>query len=189
MSLKKTNVSFRITHSDTKKIKRISNRLGIKESEFFRFMVRSTLNQLMLLQDSEVKGVRLLPSVLDIARDLVLMLDFDPDRFDQLLNSGLQLGQRGVDYKDLELLVLAMTNSPCAVFTLSELSEQQVDQNNLTEHLKSYFYKKYLGVSTSDDGLHLTKGLPEDIDRVKQDERTTRLTEIDKEFQEGPCYV
>ena len=144
MSQKKQSVSVRLSESDVRKVKDISKRLGVKDSELFRFIVKNTLAKLLPFQNEGVKGIDLIPALVDCGGDLTRYLDIDTDALDDIVNSGVNDPDKKVDKADLDMLALASVGASYVSYKLSELKNQPVDEASLEDSLKEYLYSKYL---------------------------------------------
>ena len=143
MSSKKKSVSVRLSESDIRKVKDISDRLGVKESDLFRYFIKHSIRKLMPLRNSEVKGVDLIPVLLESGADLARYLELDTEQLDEIVISDLKVSAKRVARSDLELLTLSGDNNSYASFKLSALKNDQVDQGNMHSSMKEYFYEKY----------------------------------------------
>jgi hypothetical protein len=142
---KKKNVSFRLTSADLRKIKEISNRLGVKESDLYRFSVKNMLTKLMPLHDRDLRGADLIPALLECGEDLLRYFDLDAEQLDHIINDGIDDATRRVDTEDLDLLALAIVNGNYVINRLSELCREPVDLFRVNDALRQYLQEKYLG--------------------------------------------
>jgi hypothetical protein len=141
---KKRNVSIRLSESDIRKIKDISERLGVKESELFRFSIKNMLAKLITLSDSSMNGADLIPTWLECGRDLLVHFDIDVERLDDIFNLNASEGNAKVDEEDLDLMILSYFNENYAVKKLSELCGVSVTAADVTVTLRRYLYEKYV---------------------------------------------
>lgn len=144
MENKKRNVSVRLSESDIKKIKDISNRLGVKESELFRYSIKNMLTKLITLSDVSVRGADLIPTWLECGRDLLAHFDIDVDRLDTIFNSGQEGAKRKVDEEDLDLMILSYFNENYAVKKLSEVTGMSISAAEVPAVLRKYLFEKYV---------------------------------------------
>lgn len=144
MEKKKRNVSIRLSESDIKKIKDISTRLGIKESELFRFAIKNMLAKLITLSDTSVRGADLIPTWLECGRDLLTHFDIDAGRLDKIFNLETRDGRGRVDAEDLDLMILSYFNENYAVKKLSELCGVSVTAAEVPAALRKYLFEKYV---------------------------------------------
>lgn len=145
MSQKKQSVSVRLSESDVRKIKDISKRLGVKDSELFRFIIKNSLAKLLPFQNEGVKGVDLIPALVDCAGELSQYLDIDTDHLEEIVNGGVDTPEKRVEKGDLDMLALANVGASYVSYKLSELQNRPVDEASLEDSLREYLYSKYLG--------------------------------------------
>ncbi len=144
MEQAKRNISVRLTASDIKKIKEISERIGVKYSDLFRFSVKNMLTRLMPLHDKDLRGADLIPALLECGQELMAYFDIDSEQLNRIVNSGVSDASKRVDSEDLDLMVLSYLNGNYGVKRLSEVSHSNVEAINVNEVLKSYLYDKYV---------------------------------------------
>ncbi|MCG8669106.1 MAG: hypothetical protein MI867_06800 [Pseudomonadales bacterium] len=144
MSQKKQSVSVRLSESDLRKIKDISRRLRVKESELFRYIIKNSLSKLLPFHDRSVKGTDLIPALIECGGDLTRYLDIDADHLEEIVNTGVDERHKRVEKGDLDMLALASVGANYVSYKLSELRNQPVDEAKLEDSLKEYLYSKYL---------------------------------------------
>ncbi|NPU90928.1 MAG: hypothetical protein HPY82_03375 [Gammaproteobacteria bacterium] len=141
---KTQHLSIRLTESDHRKIKDISRRLGVKESDLFRFIVKKSLNKLLPFQDEDIKGADLIPALMECGQDLVRYLDLDSEQLDHIVNEGVLESERKVDKADLDILIMAGSSDHCALIKLSAITRQPIEKENLLTVMKDYLTAKYM---------------------------------------------
>ena len=140
---KKQHVSVRVTETDHRKMKEIARRLGVKESDLFRFIIKNSLAKLLPFQDDSFKGTDLIPALLDYGSDLARYFDLDAEQLDRIVNCGVAEGDRRVDREDLDILALSGSADRYAVAKLSAITQAPVAGEDLLDALKDYFLGKY----------------------------------------------
>lgn len=120
----KRSVSFRLKTSDYGCIKTIARRKKMRESDVFRYLLRSSLNAMSPLYGSNTVNS-------EIMRDL--------SAIEQLSNADI----RRLDSSDLELLALAVQPLRFLARRLSELTGASVDTKNVITELHNYLQQKY----------------------------------------------
>ena len=85
---RKKAVSLRLHVADLKKIKKISERLGVRDSDVIRYAVKCLLVKLSPISDPAVRGRHLVPVFLEMGRDLTHGFDIDAARLHEILNEG-----------------------------------------------------------------------------------------------------
>src|SRR5262245_17741529 len=136
--------------SDVRKVKKLSLRLGVRDSDVIRFAVKSMLARLGPLYDAEVRGRNLVPVFVEAGVDLLRFFDIDAARLEAIINDGVEPGRR-VDRDDIALLALTGGQGPYAALKLSELKENGRTQAiELSQSLREYLYAKYVYRATGD---------------------------------------
>lgn len=147
MSHKKKSVSVRLSESDVRKVKDISKRLGVKEADLLRYTVKQSITKLMPLLDEEVKGVDLIPTLVECGGDLARFLDIDVDDLEHIVNEGVGANEKKIEKCDLDMLALAGlggASSAYVSYKLSDPAHAATDAGRLLQAFKEYFYEKYL---------------------------------------------
>lgn len=98
-------ISLRLSDADIRRVKAVSGRLGVRESDLLRFAIRTMLNQLAPLADPSVRGRELLPMLLEHGQDLVREFGLDSHALTALVNEGVA-GEGQVSRADLTALTL-----------------------------------------------------------------------------------
>ncbi len=143
---RKEAVSIRMSSSDVLKIKKLSRRLGARDSDVIRFAVKNMLSRLAPLCDSEAKGRNLIPVFVESGFDIVRFFDLDAERIESILNAETE-SHRRVERDDIVLMTRMGAEMPYAALLLQELnpSEGALSTNtNLGSAFKAYLYEKYL---------------------------------------------
>jgi hypothetical protein len=107
MNSRKRAVSLRLSTVDLKKIKRVSERLHVRESEFIRFAIKQMLARLSPLSDPSVRGRDLMPLFLEPGSDLVRHFDLDVERLAAIVNEGAEGTPAEVSANDLHMLAMS----------------------------------------------------------------------------------
>jgi len=143
---RKQAVSIRMNGADIRKVKRLANRLGVRDSDVIRFAVKSMLAKLGPLYDPEVHGRNLVPVFVESGVELLRFFDIDAAKLESIINSGVQ-GDRRVDRDDIALLALTSAEEPYAALKLSELERSERPRQSpreLSDSLRQYLYAKYV---------------------------------------------
>jgi hypothetical protein len=98
-------ISLRLSDADIRRIKAVSGRLGVRESDLLRFAIRTMLNQLSPLADPAVRGRELVPMLLEHGGEIVREFGLDTHALATLVNEGL-VGDDLVSRADLSALML-----------------------------------------------------------------------------------
>lgn len=138
----KRNISVRLSTSDKKKMKEISTRLCVKESELFRYAIKNMLTKLMPLSDEKLKGADLIPAWLECGGDLLNYFHMDVEQLDKIFNKNNC--EDCVDLDDLDLMILSSLNKKYVVKKLSEICQENIDPADVDKVLQKYLYNKYV---------------------------------------------
>ena len=155
---RKQAMSLRISAADLRKVKKLAERLGTRDSDVVRFALKIMLERLGPLCDQNVRGRALVPVIVEAGRDILHHFDLDFARLEEIVNSGVDKAQE-VEPEDLQLLATAGIQQTYAQLKLSKIipgpgierrrAPQMEDQ--LNGHLRSYFYAKYAEPESSVD--------------------------------------
>ena len=103
---RKKAVSLRLHVADLKKVKKISERLGVRDSDVIRYAVKCLLVKLSPISDPAVRGRNLVPVFLEMGRDLTHGFDIDAARLHEILNEGAS-PEECVGIEDLHMIAMA----------------------------------------------------------------------------------
>jgi hypothetical protein len=143
---RKQAVSIRMNSADVRKVKKLANRLGVRDSDVIRFAVKGMLARLGPLYDSEVYGRRLVPVFVESGAELLRFFDIDASKLEAIINNGVD-AERRVERDDIALLALTGSQEPYAALKLSELNRSERRRQNageLSDSLRHYLYAKYV---------------------------------------------
>ena len=143
---RKRAVSIRMSSADVRRVKKLAQRLGVRDSDVIRYAVRGMLARLGPLHEPESRGRALVPVLVEAGAEFLRFFDLDTGRLDNIVNGDVDVEKR-VSREDLALLALAGVQEPYAALRLSELS--QVDDRllrsaDLSASLRQYLYEKYV---------------------------------------------
>ena len=134
--------SVRLSSTDLRRLKQISDRLRVTESQLVRFALRHVLTRLAPLQ-SGTRGAALLPVFVEFGQEMLSYFDLDEEALDRILNEDVVNG-RHIDREDISLLAMYGLEGACVHARLSELVEAPIEPGAATVELKKYLYDKYL---------------------------------------------
>jgi hypothetical protein len=145
---RKSAVSVRIGAADVRNLKAIAKRLGVRDSDVFRYAVKNSLEQLGPLVDPTIQGRHLLPVFVEAGPSLLRYFDLDAARLVEIVNAGVKDAEAVVAPEDLSLLSMTGVQQSYALVKLSELlderSEMPPDKDGLVDVLREYLYEKYV---------------------------------------------
>lgn len=102
---RKKAVSLRLNVADIKRIKRISQKLGVRDSDVIRYAIKNLLFKLSPLSDPAVKGRSLVPLFLEGGAEIVNHFDLDAQRLGAIINEDVDASQ-AVSLEDLHLIAM-----------------------------------------------------------------------------------
>jgi hypothetical protein len=141
-------VSVRLGEPDLRRIKTIARRLGFRDSDLFRYAVRTVLAQLGPLSDSRMVGRQLLPVFLEAGLGFIRHFELDAARLGEILNSGVRDAELLVEPEDITLISMAGLQESYARVRLNELAldvgELPQDGGGVAAVLRDYLYEKYV---------------------------------------------
>jgi hypothetical protein len=148
---RKRAVSIRINSGDVAKVKRLAQRLGVRDSDIVRFALKTMLARLVPLCDPEVRGRNLVPVFVESGAELLRYFDLDAARLEAIINDSTG-SERCVERDDIALLAMTGSQDPYAAIKLNELNQRgdHPSQNGLSQSgelsssLRTYLYEKYV---------------------------------------------
>jgi hypothetical protein len=132
--------------ADVRKVKKLANRLGVRDSDVIRFAVKGMLARLGPLYDPEVHGRKLVPVFVESGAELLRFFEIDASKLEAIINNGVDV-ERRVERDDIALLALTGSQEPYAALKLSELNRTDRRRQNageLSDSLRHYLYAKYV---------------------------------------------
>jgi hypothetical protein len=143
---RKLAVSIRMHAADVRKVKKLAQRLGARDSEVIRFAVKSMLARLGPLYDPQVRGRNLVPAFVESGAELLSFFDLDAARLDAIINEDVDESRR-VDGDDIALIALTSGPQPYAALKLSQINHEEMKSGDplvITRSLREYLYDKYV---------------------------------------------
>jgi hypothetical protein len=143
---RKQAVSIRMSASDVRKIKKLAQRLGARDSDVIRFAVKNMLSRLAPLYDPEVRGRNLIPVFVESGPDLVRFFELDATRIEAIVNDGVADSRR-VDRDDVFLIALMGAQLPYAALLLKDLNgsdPRPPESADMSIAVRQYLYNKYI---------------------------------------------
>ena len=141
MAIKK-NISVRLGVADLRRVKEIALRLGVKESEIFRYAVKALSTRLLPLLNRQLNGVPMLVALLESGEEMLSYFEFDAQHLDRLINDGV--GEQGaVAHEDIEMLAIGIINADYLASRISEKLSAHVEPAVAFDALRTYLFQKY----------------------------------------------
>jgi hypothetical protein len=107
-------VSIRMSGADIRLIKRLADRLQVRDSDVVRYAVKSVLQRLAPLVDEGLRGRSLVPVLMETSEDLVRHFDLDMARLDAVVNGDEADASKRVDSEDLRIIAMHSMNPALA---------------------------------------------------------------------------
>lgn len=142
---RKRAVSVRLNAADIRKIKKLAQRLDVRDTDIIRFAIKTMLGRVAPLQDPAVRGSSLIPVFVECGVELLQHFELDTARLERIINDGVTVSQR-VDADDIALLAMGNAQQSYAMLKLSALEHEgdQPSGRDLTASLRNYLYQKYV---------------------------------------------
>lgn len=165
MDSRKQAVSIRMSAADIRSVKRLAERLGVRDSDVIRFAVKVMLGRLAPLHDLGVRGKSLVPVFVESGTDIFRHFELDALRLDSIINQGAEADAR-VDSDDIQLIAMSGIQQSYAKLRLSSISHNSSqahsksinsagtdkagraakpgEEDELGHSLRKYLYEKYV---------------------------------------------
>ena len=140
---RKQAVSIRLGEGDIRNIKRIAQRLGVRDSDIIRFAIKSTLHRIAPLCDAAIRGRNLVPVLVESGDELIRYLELDAFRLESIINDDVEEG-RQVDRDDIALLAMSGLREGYLVMRLKDGSGTPAESAPHARSLRRYLYDKYV---------------------------------------------
>jgi len=146
---RKQAVSIRLGSSDIRKVKRLADRLGVRDSDVIRFALKWALNRIAPLCDPEIRGPSLVPMLVETGAEMIRHFELDAVRLDAIVNDGVER-ERRVAHEDIALLALAGCQQPYAFLRLRSSTNGAGGTDIVggspasIEALRQHLYDKYV---------------------------------------------
>ena len=140
---RKQAVSIRLGGSDLRNIKRMAQRLGVRDSDIIRFAIKSMLNRNSPLCDEAIRGRNLVPVLVESGDELIRYFEFDSFRLDRIINERVEEDAR-VHRDDIALLAMSGLREEYLVMRMSDGNPTPMDSAAQERSLRRYLYDKYV---------------------------------------------
>lgn len=139
-------ISLRVSSHDLDKVRKVAQRLRVRESKVLRFAIKAMLLRLEPLPDEHATGRDLMPIFVDFGHELSRYFELDFARLNGILNDGVENPEQRVDLDDIALMAMSDMPSSYRYLKLKQLSGRSVDRLALADSLRSYLYDKYVDI-------------------------------------------
>ncbi|HKU16674.1 MAG TPA: hypothetical protein VJQ52_19940 [Steroidobacteraceae bacterium] len=159
MDGRKQAVSIRLNAADIHNVKRLAQRLAVRDSDIIRFAVKAMLRRLAPLQDLQVRGRGLVPVFVESGNEIFRYFELDASRLDCIINEGAEDELR-VDHEDIQLIAMSGIQQSYARLRLTSIGssarpngngrsaagrmEASAEEGELNTSLRRYLYEKYV---------------------------------------------
>jgi hypothetical protein len=154
---RKQAISLRVSSADLRKVKKLAQRLGARDSDVIRFALKTMLARLGPLCDQAVRGRALLPVFIDAGSDLLNHFDLDAAHLEEIVNAGAGKDQ-AVEPNDLQLLAMAGFQQTYVKFRFNKMTTGPAGErpaldleDPLNGRLRGYLYSKYIDEEPASD--------------------------------------
>ena len=140
---RKQAVSIRLGESDIRSIKRIAQRLGVRDSDIIRYAIKTMLSRISPLCDEAIRGRNLVPVLLESGDELIRFFELDAFRLESIINEQTEPHAR-VDRDDIALLAMSGLREHYLMMRMREASGSQSESTPPGRSLRNYLYDKYV---------------------------------------------
>jgi hypothetical protein len=118
---RKQAVSLRLSAGDIRRIKRLADRLGARDSDVVRFAIKMMLHRMLPLCDPAVRGRSLVPVLAEWGPEVVRHFELDAITLDEIVNGDAPTAQR-MELEDITLLTMVSAQESYAKLSLRALT-------------------------------------------------------------------
>jgi hypothetical protein len=140
---RKQAVSIRLGEGDVRNIKRMAQRLGVRDSDIIRFAVKSMLSRIAPLCDDAIRGRNLVPVLVESGDELIRFFELDAYRLDSIINEQAGASTR-VDRDDIALLAMSGLREQYLVMRMQDGTALPHEAATPGRSLRNYLYDKYV---------------------------------------------
>ena len=140
---RKQAVSIRLGEGDVRNIKRIAQRLGVRDSDIIRFAIKSMLNRMAPLCDEAIRGRNLVPVLVESGDELIRYFELDAFRLESIINEATGPNTR-VDRDDIALLAMSGFREQYLVMRMQDGTIVPQESPGNGRSLRNYLYDKYV---------------------------------------------
>jgi len=136
---------MRISESDHLKVKRIANRLGVRDSDMYRYAIKTILAKLSPLDHKNRCGSDVLPAFIECGKELASFFNLDSEKLNTIINNGNQNNSLNVEMHDIELIAMSALPDHFLQRKIQDLIKtDDTIKSNTDNILSEYLYEKYL---------------------------------------------
>ncbi len=134
---------MRLGTGDIRKIKKLAECFGVRDTDVIRYAIRGMLGRLAPLHDGSARGRSLVPVFVEAGSELLQHFDLDAARLDAIINDGAARGLR-VDSDDIALIAMSAIQQRYVLLKLNALGHEPTGDAGLSASLRNYLYEKYV---------------------------------------------
>jgi hypothetical protein len=154
---RKQAVSLRVSLSDLRKVKKLAQRLNVRDSDVIRFALKTMLARLAPLCDNSLRGRALIPVFIEAGSDLFHHFDIDGAQLEEIVNGGAT-EEQAVESEDLHRIAIAGLQQNYAKPLLSKVPPDQTGVHEapppddpFAGQLRGDLYAKYVDTDLISD--------------------------------------
>jgi hypothetical protein len=117
---RKQAISLRLGAGDIRRIKKLADRLGARDSDVVRFAIKMMLHRMLPLTDPSVRGRNLVPVLAEWGPEAIRHFELDATRLEEIVNGDAPAAQC-VEFEDITLLTLVSAQESYARLSLRAL--------------------------------------------------------------------
>jgi hypothetical protein len=140
---RKQAVSIRLGEGDLRNIKRMAQRLGVRDSDIIRFAIKTMLNRIAPLCDDAISGRNLVPVLVESGDELIRYFELDAFRLEKLINEHAAASTR-VERDDIALLAMSGLREQYLVMRMQGGTVVPPESPGSGRSLRNYLYDKYV---------------------------------------------
>jgi hypothetical protein len=168
VQIRKRAVSIRMSPGDIRNVKRLADRLQVRDSDVIRYAVKSALTRLAPLYEEGVHGRALVPLLMETSGELFHDFALDLARLESIVNGNVEEEKKRVDREDLRLIAMhgmhrtyygpALPDSTRPAPANGTAAEAELNPGSYELALKRYLYQKYVARQTEGPGSGESNG-------------------------------
>jgi hypothetical protein len=140
---RKQAVSIRLGEGDVRNIKRMAQRLRVRDSDIIRYAIKSMLNRISPLCDEAISGRNLVPVLVESGDELIRYFELDSYQLETIINEHADEALR-VDRDDIALLAMSGLREQYLVMRMKESNGATHESVSPARSLRNYLYDKYV---------------------------------------------
>lgn len=140
---RKQAVSIRLGESDLRNIKRLAQRLGVRDSDVIRFAIKSMLGRNSPLCDEAIRGRNLVPLLVESGDELIRYFELDAYRLESIINERADEDAK-VHRDDIALLAMSGLRDEYLMMRMKDGNGSLVESAAHGYSLRAYLYDKYV---------------------------------------------